>query len=119
MILSALSSYYACFRVIPMIIILYRYLMVCRVDFCLKLGEKKLCEILLRICWVLPTFMASLALFYSDNMRGFIMCTGREEILRFNTNNFLEDVSYDESLMTLPFHHPYKILRVLLGKKKI
>ena len=91
--------------------------MVCQVDFCLKLGEKNLFKILLRICWVLPTFMASLALFYSDNMRGSIMCNGREEILRFNTNNFLDDVSYDESVITLPFHHPYKLLRLFLGKK--
>jgi hypothetical protein len=91
--------------------------MVCHVDFCLRFGEKKLFEMLLRICWVLPTSLASLALFYKDNMRFFIMCCGREEILRFNTNNFLDDSSYDESLITLPFHHPYKIFRVILGKK--
>ena len=99
-----------------MTIVFYRYLMVCHADYCIKTGEKQIRKILLRMCLVLPIIMASLALYYADNMRDSVMCNGREELLRFNTNNFLEDVSYNEHVITLPFHHPYKLLALFLGK---
>ena len=90
--------------------------MVCHVDYCFEKGEQKIRKILLRICLVFPVFLGSLSLFYADNIRGNVMCNGREETLRFNTNNFLEDVSYDESVFILPFYHPYKIFAFFLGK---
>ena len=90
--------------------------MVCHADYCLNKGEKQIRKILLRMCLVLPIFMAFLALYYADNMRDSVMCNGREEMLRFNTNNFLEDVSYNESVITLPFYHPYKLFAIILGK---
>ena len=101
---------------IPITIVIYRYLMVCHGQFCLEKGEKKIRWILLRLCLALPVLVASLSSFYSDNMRDFVMCNGREETLRFNINNFLEDVSYDESVIILPAYHPYKLFALFLGK---
>ena len=105
-----------CCRVIPVTIVFYRYLMVCHVDYCFKKGEKEIRKILLRICLVFPIFVGSLTLFHADNMRDSVMCNGREEKLLFNTNNFLEDFSYDGSVIILPFHHPYKIFWISLHK---
>ena len=111
-----MSIIISCCRVIPITIVFYRYLMVCHVDYCLEKGEKKIRKILLRMCLVFPVLVGSLSLFYKDNMRDSVICNGREEMLRFNTNNFLEDISYDESVFNLPFHHPFKILAMFLGK---
>ena len=90
--------------------------MVCRVDYCLEKGEQKIRKNLLRMCLVFPVFVGSLSLFYADNMRDYVMCNGREETLRFNTKNFFEDLSYDESVFNLPFYHPYKIFALFLCK---
>ena len=111
-----LSLIISCCRVIPITIVFYRYLMVCHVDYCLEKGEKKIRKILLRMCLVFPIFLGSLSLFYKDNMRDSVMCNGREELLLFNINNFLEDISYDGSVFNLPFHHPYKIFAIFLCK---
>ena len=105
-----------CYRVIPLTIVFYRYLMVCHVDFCLEKGEHKIRKILLQMCLVFPIFVGSLSLFHADNMRDSVMCNGREEKLLFNTNNFIEDISYDGSVINLPFHHPYKIFGLFMRK---
>ena len=90
--------------------------MVCHADYCLEKGEKKIRKILLRMCLVFPIFLGSLSLFYKDNMRDSVMCNGREELLLFNINNILEDISYDGSVINLPFHHPYKIFGLFMCK---
>ena len=90
--------------------------MVCHIPYCLEKGEKAIRENLVKLCIVLPVLVATLTMLFSDNLRDTFMCNGTEEILRFNINNFLEDVSYNENSIILPLHHPYRILGLFIGK---
>ena len=105
------------FRVIPITIILYRYLMVCHVDFCLSKGEKTIQKFLQNLCITLPILTASISLLYSGNMRGSIVCNGREEAFRFNISNFLDSLRDGGVLFLLPIYHPYRLLAMFFGKK--
>ena len=107
---------FQCFRVVPITVILYRYIMVCHVDFCLEKGERKISKILLRASVVVPTLVASFSMFYLDNLRGYLVCSGREEILRFNTDNFFEDAFIGGVVILLPLHHPYRVFAIMLGR---
>ena len=92
--------------------------MVCHVPYCIEKGEKAIRENLVKLCIILPVLVATLTMLFLDNLRDTFMCNGREEILRFNINNFLDDVSYDEITVILPLHHPYRILCLFIGKLK-
>lgn len=89
--------------------------MVCHVDYCLKIGQTKIREVLLKWSLGVPIVMASVSMFYLDNLRDSIMCTGREEMLRFNTENFLKDVTHSGVVILLPLLHPYRIFALILG----
>ena len=99
-------------------IMFYRYLMVCQAHYCLAKGEKTIRENLVKFCFAVPLLFASLTMLYLDKEKGSIMCNGREEIFKFNINNFLDEVSHNEIVILLPLHHPYRILSLILGKNK-
>ena len=55
-----------------------------------------------------------------DSMRGFLICSGKEEALRFSLENLLEDQSYiDGMLSKLPLYHPYQILIFVICKLRM
>ena len=113
---SPLKSKSYLFRVIPLTIILYRYLMVCHVDFCLQKGEKRICQTLMKFSVALPTMVAFLSLFYLDNLRGSLICNGREEMFRFKTDNFFDEVFYGGVFILLPLYHPFRVFSITLGR---
>ena len=88
--------------------------MVCHVDYCLAIGGKKIRTILLTVCLGLPAFVASLSMLFLDNLRGSLICNGREEILTLNSDLF-ENVYDGGEMIKLPLHHPYRILAIILG----
>ena len=90
--------------------------MVCQVDFCLEKGEKKICKILQKTFVAVPALVASFSMFYMDNLRGYLVCSGREEVLRFNTDNFLEDALIGGVVILLPLHHPFRVFAIILGR---
>ena len=96
-------------------IILYRYLMVCQVDYCLSRGEKNIQQVLQTLSFILPAISASLSLFYLDNMRGYLVCNGREETFRFNTDNFFSSGMDGGVIFLLPIYHPYRLLAIVFG----
>ena len=71
---------------------------------------------LLNFCAFVPVFVAALSVFFLDQLRDSNMCNGREEVLRFNINNFLQPVSYNEFVVQLPLYHPYSVLLLVIGK---
>ena len=105
------------FRVIPITIILYRYLMVCHVDFCLSKGEKTIQKFLQTLCIILPVLSASISLIFSGSIRGSIVCNGREEALMFNISNFLNSIGDVGVLFLLPIYHPYRLLAMFFGRE--
>ena len=51
-----------------------------------------------------------MSLFYSDVKRDFLICSNREERLRFNMEDIIQDVGYKERLHNLGVLHPYSLL---------
>ena len=51
-----------------------------------------------------------------ENMRGAIMCNGREEQLRFNLMNFLDSGSDGGIFILLPIYHPYRLMALFFGR---
>ena len=76
------------FRMIPIVVVVYRVLMVCHSDFCLKHGERVIRDQLFKTSLLLPFITALFSVLYRDNMRGFLICSSKEEVLRFNTWDF-------------------------------
>ena len=102
-----------------MLIILYRFLMVCHSDYCLNMGEQRIREKLLEFCTFAPLVVASLSMFFLDQLRDNNMCNGREEVLRFNINNFLQPVFYNEFVVQLPLYHPFTLILLVIGRSHI
>ena len=88
----------------------------------------------LRLSLALPTMTALLSVYYHDNIRDFLICSSREEDLRFDLKdfwikevgkklegfrkvqvhfNFFQD--YNEQLTTFPWFHPFRILISILS----
>jgi hypothetical protein len=71
-------THYTCvLRVIPITIIFYRYIMVCHGEYCLVKGEQKIRKLLLKVCLGIPALVASLSMLFLDNLRGALICNGR------------------------------------------
>ena len=68
---------------------------------------------------VFPVFLILVSMFFLDNLRDNNICNGREEDLRFNINNFLKPVFYNEFVIQLPLHHPYTILILINGTEPV
>ena len=52
---------------------------------------------------------------YSDNLRDFLICSNREERLRFNLDDIILDNGYQELLHNLDINHPYSLLVFTIG----
>ena len=103
------------FRVVPVLIILYRFLMVCHSSYCLKIGEQRIRDRLLNVCAVIPCLVALLSFIFTEDLRDNNICNGREEVLRFNVSNFLQPVFYDEFVIRAPIFHPFSLLVLFVG----
>ena len=54
--------------------------------------------------------MGLLAVYNHNNLRDFLICSNREEFLRYNLEDFWAPTVYDgEALTTLSVYHPYRI----------
>ena len=73
---------------IPVTIVLYRYLMACKVDFSHRVGGKVLSRLLFRYTFILPLVLSISAIFFQDFLRDNLVCNGREEVLWYNLDNF-------------------------------
>ena len=73
---------------IPIVVVVYRVLMVCHSNFCLRHGERVIRDRLFRTSLLLPLITALLSVLYRDNMRSFLICSSKEEVLRFDTRDF-------------------------------
>ena len=103
------------FRLVAVLIILYRLLMVCHSEYCLKVGEQRIRDKLLRFCAFFPLFVALMSMLFLHSLRDNIFCNGREEVLRFDIIDFLKPVFYNEFVVQGPLHHPYSILLLFIG----
>ena len=85
-----------------------------------KLRQAFIIKILYRMNLIWPMIGVIMTLVTMDSMRGFLICSGKEEALRFSLENLLEDQSYiDGMLSKLPLYHPYQILIFVICKLRI
>ena len=69
-----------------------------------------------RWCFLIPLLLSIFSVMQHNNLRDYLICTSREEQLRFNLENFWMSEEYPESLTTLPFYHPYEVLIQIVCK---
>ena len=50
-----------------------------------------------------------MSMLYSDNLRDFLICSNREERLRFNMEDLSQDSGYKELVHNLHPYHPYSL----------
>ena len=54
--------------------------------------------------------VATLSVVYREHVRDFLICSSREERLRFNLQDFWLEANYNENLSNLPRYHIFRIL---------
>ena len=89
--------------------------MVCHSEYCLYKGEKNLREMLIDLCLGCPIFIACWSLLYRDNLRNYLVCNGREEILFQLEERFLENGVE----ILLPAYHPFRITALMIGMRHV
>ena len=70
----------------------------------------------LRYTFMLAFTSAFVTLLYREHVRDFMICSAREQELRYNIQDFYLDKHYKEELVILPFYHPFKALYYLICK---
>ena len=68
-----------------------------------------------RWCLSFPLLVACMTVYFHTNLRDYLICSSREEQLRFNLHNFWESKHYPESLTNLVWYHPFEIAVQLIG----
>ena len=68
-----------------------------------------------RLSISLPLSFAFITILFSDNLRDFLICSNREERLRFNLEDFYQEIGYKELLHNLNIYHPYSLLVFIIG----
>ena len=88
-------------------------LSLCRGETAERFGKARLAILLMFINNLVPLTVAVMSLVYAEDMFGYTVCMGREEIFLYN----LEDLSEDVGLpvwdygrgMSLPLYHPFRL----------
>ena len=64
-----------------------------------------------------PLLMGLLAIYFHNNLRDFLICSNREEFLRYDLEDFWAPNTYEkEDITNLPRYHPYRILILIVCK---
>ena len=70
-----------------------------------------------RLCLMFPLLMGLLAIYFHNNLRDFLICSNREEFLRYDLEDFWAPNTYEkEDITNLPRYHPYRILILIVCK---
>ena len=71
-----------------------------------------------RVCVSVPLAVSLVTLLYRDHVRDFLICSSREERLRFNLRDFWLEANYqDENFGNLPPYHPFCVLLITICKR--
>ena len=76
-------------RLIPISIVIFRYIMVCKAILALKIGEKWISQMIYRFTVWVPILYGFVTPFFFWKVRIFCICMGGEEQFLFNTSDFL------------------------------
>ena len=71
-----------------------------------------------RFCLVFSVVMGLIITYVHDSLRGYLICSKREEFLRFNLEDFWISAPYNGSRFSnLSVYHPYNILSGIICKQ--
>ena len=71
----------------------------------------------LRFCLVFSVTMGLITTIIHNSIRGYLICSEREEFLRYNLKDFWTPTPYDDSsISNLPKYHPFVIVTYILCK---
>ena len=66
---------------------------------------------MIRICILFPLMMGLVSVHFYNNSRGYLICSNREEFLRYNLQDFWDEINYEkEHLNNLPGYHPFNMM---------
>ena len=70
-----------------------------------------------RFCLVFSVVMGLITTYVRNSLRGYLICSEREEFLRFNLEDFWMPVPYDGTRLTnFPVYNPFQILSYVICK---
>ena len=95
-------------RLIPISIVIFRYIMVCKAIMAFNMGEKVLAGIVYKLTVFVPVIYGVSTAFYLNKTRLFLICMGQEESFSFEISDFFENSSFGTSLK-LPFLNPFRL----------
>lgn len=59
--------------------------------------------------------MGLVSVHFHNNLRGYLICSNREEFLRYNLEDFWATINYEnERLTNLPLYHPYNMMIIIV-----
>ena len=95
-------------RLVPIGIVIFRYIMVCKAIVALKIGEKVLAGIVYKFTVWIPILYGVATFFYLRKVRIFCICMGGEEQFLFDTSDFFANFQFGSSFK-LPFLNPFRL----------
>ena len=95
-------------RLVPIGIVIFRYIMVCKAILALRIGEKLLASIVYKFMVWIPILYGVTTFFYLRKVRIFCICMGGEEQFIFETSDFLANSKFGSSFK-LPFLNPFRL----------
>ena len=95
-------------RLVPLGIVIFRYIMVCKAILAFKMGEKALTQIVYKFTVWVPLLFGVVTLFHLWKIRLFCLCMGGEEQFLYQTTDFFVDSSFG-SAFKLPFMDPFRL----------
>ena len=95
-------------RLVPIGIVVFRYIMVCKAILALKIGEKVLAGIVYKFTVWITILYGVTTFFYLRKVRIFCICMGGEEQFLFETSDFFANSKFGSSFK-LPFLNPFRL----------
>ena len=98
-------------RLLPIGIVVYRYVYVCRHSWVLtNFGQRILDSIIVGFILGCSLLLAVLTTLYRENFRAYLDCVGRVFLFHFDVQNFLFDGREKGKVWILPLNHPVRVL---------
>ena len=95
-------------RIIPISIVFFRYIMVCKAVLAFNMGETVLASTVYKTTVCLPFFFCIAAVPNLSKLRMFLICMGKEERFLFETSDFFANSKFGSSFK-LPFMNPFRL----------
>ena len=95
-------------RIIPISIVFFRYIMVCKAVLAFNMGETVLASTIYKTTVCLPFFFCIAAVPNLSKLRMFLICMGKEERFLFETSDFFKHSKFGISFK-MPFLNPFRL----------